>query len=286
MLQTKVKALDEINFGYNFANTDNSKQEKMRMTNIQKNVTYPTIDRTKLDALKAKIERKYKLVISDHPEKKQLDFDYQNYTFSSKPRSLNYSSLNIPEKKIRSGLINEYIFNNPVLNPIFNRYLRINLITTCCIVLIILVGSGIILNSLYTSFEANNFANAGKEDNSNELSEKQIAYKSWIESQNNGQFSKPEEDLDNDELNNYEEFLIGSNPKSPYSCNTKITDIQNLKNLINPSTCKAINLEDKQEVTRFGQIINIPPTIAENEQSSSSTEKIKEDQSAAQNNDY
>jgi hypothetical protein len=82
-------------------------------------------------------------------------------------------------------------------------------------------------------------------------------YKTWVESKNEGVFDQPENDLDDDELTNYEEFLIGSNPISANSCNPDINDSKNLFNLTNPSNCQPIDLKDENQAKLFGSVLSI-----------------------------
>lgn len=82
-------------------------------------------------------------------------------------------------------------------------------------------------------------------------------YKTWITEQN-GSYSEPQEDVDQDQINNYEEFLINSNPLSANTCDPEKTDSQNLFNFIDPATCKPINFEDEQETKKFEELITFP----------------------------
>jgi hypothetical protein len=82
-------------------------------------------------------------------------------------------------------------------------------------------------------------------------------YVSWIKSQNENEFSEKEEDLDKDGLTNFEEFTLKSNPNSANSCNPEKTDMQNLLNLINPNTCKAIDLKDDSTIEQISKIIDL-----------------------------
>jgi hypothetical protein len=86
----------------------------------------------------------------------------------------------------------------------------------------------------------------------------QVAYENWIKEANEGTFSQPEVDLDSDQLTNYEEFIIGTDPLLANTCNPEVTDIENILNVINPVTCEPINMEDEDEVKFFSEIINLP----------------------------
>lgn len=82
-------------------------------------------------------------------------------------------------------------------------------------------------------------------------------YTNWIQDKN-GSFSPPQDDIDGDQLGNYEEFIIGSNPLSANTCSPKATDSQNLFNFINPVTCKAIDLKNDSDSKKFQEIITLP----------------------------
>ena len=82
-------------------------------------------------------------------------------------------------------------------------------------------------------------------------------YKKWIEEKNNNKFSATDEDLDNDGLTNGEEFLLQTNPLKDKTCNDK-TDVENLVALVDPSSCKAMDLSSEENVKKFSKFINIP----------------------------
>jgi hypothetical protein len=88
---------------------------------------------------------------------------------------------------------------------------------------------------------------------------KTVGYEKWIASNNLGKYSPPGDDLDKDGLNNYEEFLIGSNPTNKNSCSVGTTDNQNLLNLIDPTTCQPINFTAPGQISRFKELLNITP---------------------------
>jgi len=95
-------------------------------------------------------------------------------------------------------------------------------------------------------------------------------YRDWIVAKNDN-YSEPEKDLDADGLTNYEEFLIQSEPLDTNSCSPEKTDIQNLLELIDPSSCEPIDTEDPVEVEKFNQVIEIE-TIKKNFLEKSETE--------------
>jgi flagellum-specific peptidoglycan hydrolase FlgJ len=72
-------------------------------------------------------------------------------------------------------------------------------------------------------------------------------------------FSKkvnPLDDEDNDQLSNNEEFIIGTNPQNPHTCNPERTDSQNLIELIDPVSCKPIDTNNDEEMTKFRRVID------------------------------
>jgi hypothetical protein len=80
-------------------------------------------------------------------------------------------------------------------------------------------------------------------------------YKKWAQ-EKFGKDADPFEDADRDQLTNNEEFIIGSDPKNPNSCDANKTDSENLIELINPTTCKPIDLQNKQDIERFRKVID------------------------------
>jgi hypothetical protein len=82
-------------------------------------------------------------------------------------------------------------------------------------------------------------------------------YGKWILAKNNNNYSEPETDLDQDELDNVEEFLLDTNPNLNKSCNEN-TDIQNLVNLVDPATCVKIDLNQEETLVKYQKVINIP----------------------------
>jgi hypothetical protein len=80
-------------------------------------------------------------------------------------------------------------------------------------------------------------------------------YKKWA-IEKFGKEVDPFEDTDKDQLTNNEEFIIGSDPKNPNSCDANKTDSENLIELLNPTTCKPIDLQNKEDVERFRKVID------------------------------
>jgi len=87
--------------------------------------------------------------------------------------------------------------------------------------------------------------------------EKLEQYTTWI-NQKNGSFSEPAEDIDGDGLNNYEEFIIDSNPLSANTCDPEISDSQNLMAFIDPKTCKPMDFKNQDEAKKFEELISLP----------------------------
>jgi hypothetical protein len=81
------------------------------------------------------------------------------------------------------------------------------------------------------------------------------AYKSWI-ADKLGQYYGPEEDFDTDQLSNEEEFIIGTDPKNEHTCNPDKTDAENLVELINPITCKLLDLSDEKSLEKFKKVVD------------------------------
>lgn len=82
-------------------------------------------------------------------------------------------------------------------------------------------------------------------------------YKTWI-TDKSGSYAEPQEDLDGDELNNYEEFILNSDPLSANTCNPETTDSQNLFAFIDPATCKPIDFTNPDEAEKFDGLISFP----------------------------
>ncbi len=256
MPNAQVKKVDNLNFGTRPKTIINL---RVKLSADQTLITYPVIDRSKLNALKSKIENKYKIQLKDQLETKnlepKLEFDHTKKSSPTEPKFLTYSSLNMPQTVIyTSPSFSGSIF----YNPIFNKHLQLRLVTSLALIALIVFGSGLFFSSMPANFDPSRLATADQKSSLTQTELKQTIYKTWVESYNYGQYSSPEEDLDKDGLTNYEEFLISSNPMTPFSCNAKITDIQNLSNLINPSTCKAIDLTNPDEINKFREVITIP----------------------------
>lgn len=82
-------------------------------------------------------------------------------------------------------------------------------------------------------------------------------YEKWIKSNTSGVYSPKELDLDNDDLSNYEEYILGTDPLSIHTCSAQVTDMENILSLINPLSCEPMNLENEEEFEKFDKIINV-----------------------------
>jgi hypothetical protein len=80
-------------------------------------------------------------------------------------------------------------------------------------------------------------------------------YKKWI-TEKLGVYSDGLEDADGDQLTNNEEFIVGTEPKNAHSCDPNKTDSENLIELINPVSCKAIDMQNPAEVEKFRKVID------------------------------
>jgi hypothetical protein len=84
-----------------------------------------------------------------------------------------------------------------------------------------------------------------------------VAYTEWI-SQQTGLSLHSQDDLDEDGLTNGEEFLLSTDPKDAHTCKSAKTDLENLLKLIDPVTCEQLNLDKKEDLERFGQVVHVP----------------------------
>lgn len=124
---------------------------------------------------------------------------------------------------------------------------------TTSVLVVILLFSGVFGNLNFDQFREKT-AVAGV--NENITPEWYEDYSLWSQ-EVSGQFLEPESDEDQDDLSNFEEFLIGSNPLEKFTCDPTVSDSQNLFNLINPKTCEAIDLSNTEELELFSQVINL-----------------------------
>jgi hypothetical protein len=119
---------------------------------------------------------------------------------------------------------------------------------------------GLILSSIFSN-KITNSAQGGVAGVSEKIKPKKVgkdttdAYKSWI-GDKLGSYNEPNDDFDVDQLTNEEEFIIGSEPNNPNTCNPKKTDAENLVEFINPVTCKSIDLSDSTAMEKFKKVID------------------------------
>jgi hypothetical protein len=83
-------------------------------------------------------------------------------------------------------------------------------------------------------------------------------YKNWILKENGSKYSAPIADLDSDQLTNYEEFILQTNPNSANTCSEDSTDIENLLKLVDPASCQSIDLSNADIAQKYSQVINLP----------------------------
>jgi hypothetical protein len=130
-------------------------------------------------------------------------------------------------------------------------------ITIVCLFVTLLIGFGIYSrgNSSFSS-QAKQVAGArGTKSEEKSVTDEDRAYISWVEEKLQKNAEK-EEDEDEDQLTNYEEFLIGTDPKNPKTCGNEKTDAENIVDFVNPLTCDEINLNDAKEVEKFKKLID------------------------------
>lgn len=170
----------------------------------------------------------------------------------------NSSRVNLPElnKEIHNSNLRKKIRNRNK----FKRYSASTLFTTIIIIFCTLFLTG---NAQWMGKFGEKNVSADKSK-----SQKVGQYDKWIAANNFGNYSSPGEDLDKDGLNNYEEFLINSNPTNKNSCNINVTDNANLLNLIDPVTCLPIDFDAPGQVARFKEVLNITPEFIQKHQKS------------------
>jgi hypothetical protein len=164
-------------------------------------------------------------------------------------------------KRINLGELSEQISDRSFAKNIKSKNRTVRYVITavfCSLLLSLTIAS-------FVSYNNNSDKNAEASSEVLGVEETKINenYSIWIKSFNKGNYSEPEKDIDSDKLTNFEEFIIGSNPSSAHSCNPNIEDEQNLINLIDPSTCKGIDLNNIEDTKKFSEIINIPQTQIE-----------------------
>jgi hypothetical protein len=87
-----------------------------------------------------------------------------------------------------------------------------------------------------------------------------LKYNQWILEKSDTDSPK-EDDLDNDELTNYEEFKLGTDPTNPNTCDPEKTDIQVLLEIRNPVTCEPLDLEDEATLAYYSYVLSLPQII-------------------------
>jgi hypothetical protein len=214
-------------------------------------------------------------VIDQFSSKKQSfeDFSSNNFTFKAPPK---FDSSNMPSSvfedsffkkadpestRINLDKLNGEIHDSKLRRKIrtTNKIKRYSVSTTFATAVLIICTLFLTGNAQWMGQINSKNVQAGK--NVNQQTQK---YDQWILKNNSNKYSPPGNDLDQDGLNNYEEYLIDSNPINKYSCNNNFTDNENVINLIDPVFCNPIDFNNKAEVERFAPILNIPESFIKN----------------------
>lgn len=251
----------------NFGKIDEIKINQKLPTIIRGSLN--TVNKNPLDAFKRKVEHEQRITNQQTKLEEQLNGDFANLpsieiTFNTgksfKRMSLsdiedNFQNKTIisPEKKLKklSKTNKRSIVKNLKIN-------KRHALIVSSIASLMIVGSLAISNLSNPSVNNEKIANAAFNPIQTELIQKKDAYSIWIKNLNKGVFIDANTDSDKDGLTNFEEFVIGSNPFDTNSCNKNVSDQENLINLINPATCKGIDLENPQDIKTFGDIVNLP----------------------------
>lgn len=81
-------------------------------------------------------------------------------------------------------------------------------------------------------------------------------YREW----SNLQFSEyidPNEDTDEDQLSNIEEYKLDTDPNNKFTCSGSLSDGEKLSQLIDPKSCKEIDVTNPEEVQKFRSLVDI-----------------------------
>jgi hypothetical protein len=219
-------------------------------------ITISPIDRSQLDAFRDKIKAAH-AIEAETTESEIIANDYAGLTFQTKKQPTQSNLLEVERlvqaKKVAKPALREEKTEASYFNFVGYSFAALSMI------FIVFASAAIALKSNMGIVDSSNkTAVADQVEAQNEIDQEVLRYKAWIQSKMGGLDPGYNEDSDVDGLSNYEEFLIGSNPNSPYSCNPRISDTENLANLINPANCKAINLQNSLEANVFYKII---PTL-------------------------
>jgi hypothetical protein len=240
---------------------------------LAKNINKKRFDlKVKLMQQKHKADLEKFNVIDQFSSKKQSfeEFSKDNYVFKS-PGKLDNSSIpksgfddsffkkfDTDSSRINLEQLNDQIHDSKLRKKIrrTNKIKRYSISTTFATIVLIICTLFLTGNAQWLGQITNKNVQASK--NSNKKSEK---YDQWILKNNSNKYSPPANDLDLDGLNNFEEYLIDSNPVNKSSCNNGFTDNENVINLIDPVFCNPIDFNNKSEVERFAPILNIPESF-------------------------
>jgi hypothetical protein len=258
--------------------SQNSNIYNGKIAEIQTNQKLPSVvpgslmtaNKIQLEEFKRKVAHQNRISSQETKLEEQLNSDFGRLP----PIQISFNSSQSVNRMSLSDLEDNFE-KRPILSPkkkleklsktnkkSLTKKLRINKKNTALafgLTTALIIGGITLSNFSNTRIDySDKIANAAENATKSELQKKTEAYSEWIKNKNNGDFLDANTDSDKDSLTNYEEFIIGSNPLSPFSCNEKITDSENLLNLINPATCRGIDLENSNDVKTFGDIVNLP----------------------------
>ncbi len=84
-----------------------------------------------------------------------------------------------------------------------------------------------------------------------------VAFNEWM-IENAGSIGEKDGDFDSDQLTNFEEFKLGTDPANPNTCDPDKTDIEVLLELRNPISCEALDMENEEVVAYYSYVLSIP----------------------------
>jgi hypothetical protein len=173
---------------------------------------------------------------------------------NSKKQNLDQGQKSVTIKPSFLGKIN-FSFFNKIPKFKTNKKWRLYPIIALFAILSVLLVTSLSSNKISNSAQAKVAGVVEKAKAKTGKKETTEAYKSWI-SDKLGAYHEPDEDFDGDQLTNDEEFIIGSEPNNPNSCDPKKTDSENLVEFINPVTCKAIDVSDNAAMEKFKKVVD------------------------------
>lgn len=244
-------------------NDQNNQQNSGLQTQTETNVIISQADqeiKTNSEALKLAES----LVSTDYPEFSLVDYggQFQTKELPLQPSLVELDQINFKPDHLKLKKL-ETIDETKVSKKRFTKFVWNPFLVGSVSFLLIAFMVVSLKTNLQISDSTKRSARADQLEFQEDINLELTQYKSWLYNYNSGldpgdAANDYSADIDLDGLSNYEEFLIGSNPTTAYSCNPKITDAQNLVNLINPVNCKAINLENPLVANVFYKLI---PTL-------------------------